>query len=275
MTRVAVIIPSHDDGRLAAEAVASIREEEPVEVVLVDDASTDAASISELEALAGDGVRLVRRDRSGGPPAARMSGLAETSAPFVFPLDSDDLLEPGVLAALADLMEANPDAAFAWGDYTLFGTHEGRYRAPSRFLPWTLTYVNPYPVSSLIRRDALEAVGGWQGPAGYEDWDVWLGFAERGMTGICANRVVYRRRLHGDHRVLAGARRRHRELYAQLRERHPALFARRAELRRAERPSLVKRAVYPVLFGWRAVVPLPVEAFLQRTMMRRGMRLSR
>jgi glycosyltransferase involved in cell wall biosynthesis len=272
VARLAVIIPSHNDGHLAREAVASIREAEPVEIVVVDDASSDPASAARLEGL--DGVTLVRRERSGGPPAARMTGLAASSAPFVFPLDSDDLLEPGVLGELADRLEAAPGAAFVWGDYTLFGDQDGRYRSPGAFLPWTVTYVNPYPVSSLFRRSALESVGGWQAP-GYEDWDVWLGFAERGLTGIPAGRVIYRRRLHGAHRVGAGDRRRHQDLYAALQDRHPALFARRSELRRAERPALWKRAVYPVLFGSRAVVPFRVEALLQRTMMRLGIRLSR
>jgi len=275
VSRLAVIIPTHDDGHLAAEAVASIREDEPVEVVVVDDATSDAASLERLRELEASGVTLVRREMSGGPPAARMTGLARTSAPYVFPLDSDDLLEPGVLGQLADMLEARPDAAFVWGDYTLFGTYEGRYRSPGSFLPWTVTYINPYPVAALFRRQALERVGGWQGPVGYEDWDVWLAFAERGMVGLPAGRVIYRRRLHGDNRVLGGARRRHQDLYAELQARHAQLFARRAELRRLERPALWKRIVYPVLFGSRSVVPFRVEAFLQRTMMRLGLRLSR
>ena len=274
MIRVAVIIPTHDDAHLAAEAIASIRESEPVEVVVVDDATSDPASREALRMLEADGITVVRREVAGGPPAARMSGLAASSAPFVFPLDSDDLLEPGVLGELADKLEAAPGAGFVWGDYTLFGDQRGRYRSPSAFLPWTVTFVNPYPVSSLFRRSALEAVGGWQA-RGYEDWDVWLSFAERGLTGLPAGRVIYRRRLHGSHRVGPGDRRRHHELYAELQSRHPGLFARRPELRRAERPALWKRLVYPVLFGRRSVVPFRVEAFLQRTMMRLGLRLSR
>jgi glycosyltransferase involved in cell wall biosynthesis len=274
VTRVAVIVPTHDDGHLAAEAVASIRETEPVEIVVVDDGTSDAASLAALRELESRGVRVVRREVAGGPPAARMTGLEASSAPYVFPLDSDDVLEPGALGELADRLDAAPEAAFVWGDYTLFGDQGGRYRSPGAFLPWTVTYVNPYPVSSLFRRSALVAVGGWQA-RGYEDWDVWLGFAERGLSGVAAGRVIYRRRLHGPGRVGPGDRRKHQELYAELQSRHPALFARRAELRRLERPAVWKRLVYPVLFGSRSVVPFRVEAFLQRTMMRLGLRLSR
>lgn len=270
--RIAVVIPCFNDGPLAAGAVQSVREREEVEIVVVDDGSSDAATAEALAGVEAEGVRVVRQ-ANAGLGAARMAGVAATRAPFVYPLDSDDLLEPGALKDLADALEAAPaDAAFAWGDYVIFGDYDGRYRAPERFLPWSLTYVNQYPVSSLIRRSALEAAGGWQWRA-YEDWDLWLRFVELGFTGLAVDRVVYRRRLHGDSRLLQGARRRHADLYRQLQERHPDAFARRAELRDVEGVPVWKRVVYPLLFGRRAVVPFRLEAFLQRTMMRRGLRL--
>ncbi len=265
--RVAVVIPCHDDGALVREAVDSVREDEPVEIVVVDDGSTDPATRATLEGLAARGTTVLRQENAG-PAAARTAGLAATSAPFVYPLDADDCLDPGALAAMADALEQRPDAGFAWGDYVLFGEQSGRYRSPDRWLPWTLTYVNPYPISSLFRREVLERAGGWEG--GYEDWDLWLRLAGSGVAGIRVNRVVYHRRLHGDGRQLARDRRRHQALYAELRRRNAAVFDGRARLRRLERPASWKRAVYPVLFGRRAVVPLRVEAMLQRIMMRRG-----
>ncbi len=266
--RVAVIIPCYDDGALAQEAVASVREEEPVEVVVVDDGSTEPETLERLAALERSGTHVVRRE-NGGLGAARTSGLSATSAPLVYPLDADDRLEPGALAAMADALEREPGAGFAWGDYVLFGDQAGKYRSPDRWLPWTLTYVNPYPVCSMFRRDVLEQAGGWVGRA-YEDWDLWLRLVGRDVWGLRVDRVVYRRRLHGDSRLLAQARRRHQELYAELRRANAGVFARRDELRRRERPAAWKRAVYPVLFGSRSVVPVAVEALMQRAMMRMG-----
>ncbi|RKQ92880.1 glycosyltransferase involved in cell wall biosynthesis [Solirubrobacter pauli] len=266
--RVAVIVPCFNDGALAEEAVASVVEEEPVEIVVVDDGSTDPVALERLEALRARGVRVVRRE-NGGLGAARMTGVEATTAPFLYPLDADDRVETGALAALADALEAAPEAAFAWGDYVLFGDQEGRYRSPTRWLPWTLTYVNPYPVCSMFRRTTIERTGGWQMRA-YEDWDLWLRMTGLGLEGIPVGRVVYRRRLHGDSRLLAEARRKHQRLYAEIQQRNPTVFARRDEWRRRERPAAWKRAAYPVLFGARKVVPFRVEAFLQRTMMRLG-----
>lgn len=269
MTRLAVIIPCHDDGPLAEEAVASIREEEPVEVVVVDDGSTDPTTLERLDAIARSGTKVVRRENGGLGPA-RNTGLASTSAPLVYPLDADDLLEPGALKAMADVLEGHPRAGFTWGDYVVFGDYDGHYRAPKEFLPWTLTYVNPYPVCSLFRRTVLERAGGWQRPWGYEDWDLWLRLIELEVTGVCSGRVVYRRRLHGDSRMLVSARRRHKELYSELTLRNIGLMARREELRSLEMPAAWKRLLYPIVFGSRSILPVRFEAFLQRSMLRLG-----
>ncbi len=272
--RTAVIIPCFNDGDLATEAVASIREEEPVEVIVVDDGSTEPGTLERLAALERDGVRIVRQQANAGPGVARSAGLAAASAPYVFALDADDLLEPGALAAMADVLDNRSDTGFVWGDYVLFGAQTGSYRSPDRWLPWTLTYVNPYPVCSMFRREVLERAGGWQG-RGYEDWDLWLRLVGLGESGVSAGRVVYRRRLHDDSRHLTTLRARHQELYSELKERNAEVFAMRDELRRGERPSTWKRSVYPIVFGPRKVVPMRVEAALQRMMMLMGTGLPR
>src|SRR5919201_6349300 len=100
--RVAIIIPCHGDGRLVGEAVHSIREAEPLELVVVDDASLDRETQETLEMLRREGVRVLRHDVNRGVGRARRTGLAATSAPFVFPLDADDHALPGVVARMAD-----------------------------------------------------------------------------------------------------------------------------------------------------------------------------
>jgi glycosyltransferase involved in cell wall biosynthesis len=252
-----VIIPTFNEGELVAEAVASVREEEPVELVVVDDGSTEPDSLAVLERLDRDGVRVLRRP-NGGLPAARWTGVEGTSAPFVLPLDGDDRLEPGALGAAADLMERHPDAGFLWGDYVEFGERERHYRAPDRYLPWSTTYLGLLAPTLLFRREALVAAGGWP-PMLYEDWGLQLAMMELGITGVRYPGVLYHRRLHGTARMLGQARRRHGELYAELRRRYPEAFARRREWRRIERPPVWKRLLYPVVYGSRRFVPVGLE----------------
>ena len=76
--RVAIIIPCHGDGRLVGEAVHSIREAEPLELVVVDDASRDGETQETLEMLRREGVRVLRHDVNRGVGRARRTGLAAT-----------------------------------------------------------------------------------------------------------------------------------------------------------------------------------------------------
>lgn len=272
MSRVAVIIPCHNDGPLVEEAIASVHDQDDIdiELIIVDDASTDMDTVERLDALQRTGVQVHRLERNLGLGPARSTGLRHTSAPFVYPLDADDVLIKGALRAMFETLQRQPAAGFTWGDYTVFGNMTGRYKSPRRFLPWTLTYVNPYPVCSMFRREVLERAGGWQLARGYEDWDLWMTLVEQGVSGVPTSGAVYGRRLHGNGRLLAHARKRHQALYAELRQRHSMLFASRSDLRRQEQPAAWKRLAYPVLFGSRSIVPLRIEAPLQRAMLRLG-----
>ena len=250
--RVAVIIPCFRDGPLAAEAVASIQEEEPVEVVVVDDSSTDDATLEALERLESDGVTVVRHERNLGPSQARLSGMRASTAPYVFPLDADDHAVPGALARMADRLEANPEADVCFGDYVEFGESEVLRAVPTEIDPYRLAYTNEYPVSSMFRRRLLEDVGGWPTMLGYEDWHLWMTLAERGVVAVHVGPGVptYMRRLHG-HRLLTASRTLHPQLYAQLRNDHPRLFGDLAAHRERSQLSRTRKVLYPIVYGSR------------------------
>jgi glycosyltransferase involved in cell wall biosynthesis len=252
MTRVAVVIPCFDDGATLGDAVASLGGEEPHELVVIDDGSTDEATLRMLTELESAGVRVIHQENAG-LSAARMAGVRATSAPYVFPLDADDLLAPGALGALAEALDGRPEAKLAWGDVEIFGDFEGRVAGARTFDAWQLTYVSEIPVASLVRRDALLEAGGWQ-LRGYEDWDLWMTFAERGWGGVYVGRTVIRHRQHG--RRLAGSMlSSFGTVYAGLRQRHSRLFeSRRANWRRSRAPWRV-RLLFPVIDALPGVSP--------------------
>jgi glycosyltransferase involved in cell wall biosynthesis len=238
-TRVAVVVPCFNDGATLPQTLASLEGQEAHELVVVDDGSDDPATLHVLAGLEQAGVRVARRP-NGGLSAARMTGVQATTAPYVLPLDADDLLAPGAVAALADALDAHPEAKLAWGDVRIFGTIELLVRLPERLDPWHLTYLNDVPGTCLIRRDALLDAGGWVLLSGYEDWDLWLTFVERGWNGVRAPRVtLHYRRSRG--RMNEDSLGRHAQLYETVRSRHPALFAaRRANWRRSTAPPAAR-----------------------------------
>lgn len=251
-----MIVPCYEDGRLVGETIDSIREEESLEIVVVDDGSQDRVTTSKMEELEAAGVTVVRHSHNQGVAATRNTGLRHTSAPYVLPLDADDLLVPGIAGRLADLLDADPAAGVAYGDYEEFGESEHVRPVPVTIDPFRLAYINEYPQTAMLRRSVLDSIGNWDehkvdGYA-YEDWDLWLGLAGRRVKGIHAGPglITHRQRVHGP-RLLEGAKRHHVAIYRRLRKKHAGLFERIDEHRSQTGLSPVRKRLYPVMFGGR------------------------
>lgn len=276
MSRVAVVIPCFNDGATLEEAVRSVDQQETCELAIVDDGSTEQPTLQLLDRLRSDGVRVIRQENRG-LAGARMAGVAATSAPYVQPLDADDLLVPGALTMLADALDANPAAAAAWGDVEFFGEFDLLARTADRLDPWAIWYLDELPGTSMVRRSVLAATGGWRFEDAYEDWDFWMTVAEQGLDGVRVPSTIFRYRRDPE-RMSAGGLRRHGELLAELRARHPQL---RAGLGRnwvhSDAP-LRARLLFPLvevtpLSGWnrhrlRRLIAHPRRAFAHRRIRR-------
>jgi peptidoglycan/xylan/chitin deacetylase (PgdA/CDA1 family)/GT2 family glycosyltransferase len=262
--RVVAVVPCFNDGAFVLGALNSIREPEPVEAVVVDDASTEPATLEVLNGLRAAGVRVVRHERNLGLSESRNTGVRASRAPYVYALDADDLVPPGALAMLADRLDARPELAATFGDTAEFGGRLRRCSTPPRLDPYRIAFHNDYPSSALFRRRALEEVGGWadlDGQVGYEDWSLWMTLAERGFAAAHAGPGLVHNhyRVSGD-RMLSGAAKRHRSLYASLRRRHPRLFEDLARHRRDSDLGPGWRLLYPVVFGARPPLGLRMAA---------------
>src|SRR6185503_18598628 len=76
-----------------------------LEVVVVDDGSTDPATIAAFDALTE--VTKIRQ-ANAGLAAARNAGLARCRGRYVVPLDADDLLPPAFVGAAVGAMRRDP-----------------------------------------------------------------------------------------------------------------------------------------------------------------------
>jgi GT2 family glycosyltransferase len=244
--RVAVVIPCFNDGQFVTDAVASALEQEPCEVVVVDDGSDDPETIRTLDGLPA-GVQVVRQPNRG-IAAARMAGVESTSARYVQPLDADDRLVPGALAMLADLLDAHPEASAAWGSTRAFGKGDSTFPHWSEFDPWRLIHVNEVPTPLMIRRQPLVEVGGWDlSKSGVEDWDLNLKAAESGWQAVATDQPHADYREHDQSRMLDHAIRNYDELYEVLRERHPRLWAERRRNMKASKSRFTVKLAWSLL----------------------------
>jgi len=105
---VSVIIPTFNRAALLPRALDSVVAQtyEPVEIVVVDDGSTDETA--QVLRTYSDRVRLVNTNHKG-PSHARNAGMRAATGRYIAFLDSDDSYYPAKLAAQVEIIEARPD----------------------------------------------------------------------------------------------------------------------------------------------------------------------
>jgi glycosyltransferase involved in cell wall biosynthesis len=254
---VTVIVTCFDYGDFLAESVQSALEQEggAPQVIVVDDGSTDAGTIAELERLPPC-VQLVRQTNAG-LAAARNAGLRRAQTPYVLVLDADDRLPLDALGAMRRPLQSEPALGFSYGLVRFFGAWEGIMRMPP-YDPYRLLYRHNIGSVALMRRALYEDLGGYD-PAfdGYEDWEFWLHALARGWRGRRVEAVTLLYRRHGD-TMYAGARAHYHASFRQLRAKHRALYERAGRRRLAAESALgpAGRLAYRWWWGPR---PLPAR----------------
>ena len=111
ISAVSAVICNYNGERYLEACLRAVLAERPDEVLVVDDASTDASVALVRERFPEVTVLALRQNR--GPCAARNAGMRAARHPFVLAVDNDAVLEPGVLAKLRAALEAEPRACLA------------------------------------------------------------------------------------------------------------------------------------------------------------------
>lgn len=118
MTKVSVVIPTHNRPERLANAIRSVlaQTEKDFEVLVIDDGSPDEGAAHVVRACRDARVSYIRLPVSQGPGAARNAGVTRASAPYVAFLDDDDEWLPEKLQVqLAVLERSEPSVG---GVYT-------------------------------------------------------------------------------------------------------------------------------------------------------------
>lgn len=103
---ISVVVPVFNGAAFVAEAIDSIFAQpvaQPIEVIVVDDASTDD-TLAVLAAF-GDRIRVLARTENGGAAVARNVALAAAHGDVIAFLDADDLWTDRHLPSLLPLLD--------------------------------------------------------------------------------------------------------------------------------------------------------------------------
>jgi hypothetical protein len=242
---VSTIVPVHNRPRLLREAVESVLAHtyRPIEVIIVDDGSTDETpAVAETLARGNPGIVEVVRIANSGPGAAREVGRGRARGAYLQYLDSDDLLAPRKFEMQVAVLRARPECAAAYGITRGYRIGE----APTN-QPWKRTgerIATMFPSfligrwwdtsTPLYARAAANRAGPWMALQNEEDWEYDCRIAASGAPLAFCDAHVSDTRLH-DGPMLSAPR-----------DRRPALIdraaARAAILGHARRAGITAEA---------------------------------
>jgi glycosyltransferase involved in cell wall biosynthesis len=185
---LSVVIPVYNGTESLEGAVDSIRRQgyEPIEILVVDDGSTDGTA--DAAARLGQGVRYIRQE-NGGPSSARNRGLAEARGEWIGFLDVDDRWPEGKLAVQTARLAADPELQVVAGRIR-YQNPDGTGEMPD-YVGAGQTVTHVHLGSALFRRSAFERVGRFDEEMRYsEDVDWFLRAREANLPMVILEHIT-------------------------------------------------------------------------------------
>lgn len=203
---ISVIIPNYNYAHFLDTCLESLKaqtiEPQRVEVVLVDDKSTDnSMDVAQCweKKHPWRNFRIFCTSHVGRPGPVRNIGLRSAQGNLLICLDPDDILEPDALRAMAEALENAPNASLVYTDYIeKKGSDERVIHIPEPGAATVdlLQNQNPFASTIMFRRAVWRRIGGYSGATLYEDWDYWVRAAAAGFSWTHVPKPLIRHRIH-------------------------------------------------------------------------------
>ena len=185
---LSIVIPFYNMGKYIDDCILSIKNAtyKNTELLIINDGSTDAASIKKLEQLATqDNITVVHRENCGLADT-RNYGAATARGEFLAFLDADDKVAPDYYEKAVAALIKNNNVFFvgAWTQY--FENSKVLWPAFTPQPPYVLAH-NPVNSSSLVYKRAAFLSGGLNDKKvgyGLEDYDSVVQMMSKGFNGI-------------------------------------------------------------------------------------------
>ncbi len=244
--KVSVIIPCYNYGKYVREAVDSALNQShaPLEVLVVNDGSTDPYTLEVLPTLESDRVHVVNTTNQG-LSMARNNGVAQARGDYLVFLDADDTLDPDTLALMLYGFVLDPSAAFVFPYQHFFGD-QNLVWCNQEFDAYDLLWANHMTVCIMIRKAVFERSRQYRPEMkyGYEDWEFCLSLTRDGHHGALLPLPVFNHRRHG-RTMTADAHDKKDFLFGRLRDLNEDLYAVEALGPRKLRSRLLISVIIP------------------------------
>jgi glycosyltransferase involved in cell wall biosynthesis len=242
--KVSVVITCYNYGDYLEEAIDSVLGSTftDIEIIVVNDGSTDPHTLSVLDQLNKPKTRVVHQTNMGAA-AARNAGIRQARGEYIYSLDADDKVHPTLLEKAVAVLDKRPKVGMVSSWLRAFGQKRFvvKYR-PYNF--YMLLFRNNLVSGSMFRKIAWEQAGGYyESLLGYEDWEFWISIGAKGWLGYIIPEPLFLYRKHPNSKTRR-SRAMHKQLMYLIREKHKDLYTAKklAELKRIWMPRPLRRS---------------------------------
>lgn len=222
---VSAIIPCFNHGRFIDETIRTIQNQtfRTIEIIVVDDGSTEAETRHVLEKIKEMGVLVIRQTNSK-TAAARNTGFMHSRGDYLLTIDADDLVAPSFVEKALSVMERYPKIGAVSSWVRCFGSQNYNWMPTGGGGKNFVLDINCSSFA-LIRRDLWSENSGFDSSmiSGYEDWEFWVNATKRGwIIHILKEFLLYYRHRAATRASQAIANR--KEILNYMRSKHPEVF---------------------------------------------------
>ncbi|ULQ53780.1 glycosyltransferase family 2 protein [Flavihumibacter fluvii] len=167
-----------------------------IEIIIVNDGSTDRETNEILAALKKSGIKVIFQQNMG-LGGARNTGIHHSAGKYILPLDGDNKIRANYISLAVQHLEENENTAVVYGNAEKFGAEKG-FLKPGAFNLQRLMLGNFIDACAIVRKSVLIKIGLYDNMKimGYEDWDLWLRIAFKGYDFHHIDEVMF------DYRVI-------------------------------------------------------------------------
>lgn len=190
---VSVIIPLYNMEEFVEETLRSVLTSSyrNIEVIVVDDGSTDASPRIVAAMAAQDARVMLLQQENAGPSCARNKAVAASQGRYILPVDADNLLAPQFIAQAVRILETQPSVKVVRPTMEFIGDKQGLWQLPEFSLA-LLARRNHIDTCALYRRVDFDRVGGYcETIIAREDWDFWIAVLKDGGDVVRLPEVGY------------------------------------------------------------------------------------
>ena len=194
---VSIVIPVFNGERFIGEAIESVLAQtyEPIELIVVDDESTDGSA---QVADAYEGVTVIRHRPNGGPAVARNRGIAVAKGACIGILDADDMMKPKRIEKQVAAVEGGSDFVLTLEELLVEPGVEMPEFFTARRAPISDRDDLWLTSSVLVTREAIERLGPYDESLRYgEDVDFVLRAFDAALKIEMLDEKLTIRRFHG------------------------------------------------------------------------------